>query len=183
MARHLASSAIHLSLRQATVLADIGASSPSRPRSARSKYPSERSRSYSWGISSSTCRLLCMNRGSSWLSNCSSVLRILGLLTCMVAELSVSFRGRRRHVIAVVACILEPRSTSGGYFKRLPGRRAVDRLLHLSMAFGIHALANGEAEPELNNLPKHGDQLWDAYRPVRHWSRMYFQALIFRRDR
>ena len=75
------------------MLADIGASSPISPRSARSKPPSERPWRYSSGIRSATSLVLWTNRGSSRLSNLSSVSRTRGLLTRMVPELRGSRHG------------------------------------------------------------------------------------------
>ena len=90
--RHWASSSFHLSSNRATVLADTGASSPSSPRKARSKSPSDRPCRYSSGINSATFLVLLTNSGSSRLSNCSSVPRTRGRLSCIVPELSVSLR-------------------------------------------------------------------------------------------
>ena len=73
-----------------TLLADTGASSPSSPRKARSKSPSDRPCRYSSGINSATFLVLLTNSGSSRLSNCSSVSRTRGRLSCIVPELSVS---------------------------------------------------------------------------------------------
>ena len=90
--RHWASSSFHLDFNRATVLADTGASSPSSPRKARSKSPSDRPCKYSSGISSAIFLVLLTNSGSSRLSNCSSVSRTRGRLSCIVPELSVSLR-------------------------------------------------------------------------------------------
>ena len=93
LACHSASSAFHLSLSRATVLADTGASSPSSPRTARSKSPSERPCRYNSGINSDTFLVLWTNSGRYRLSNRSSVSRTRGLLSCVVPEESVSLRG------------------------------------------------------------------------------------------